>query len=588
MKKRSIIVYWLLLLIPTVIIGAAVLQLLRHEGDRINQQIQSSAHDRARAIGDTIQITVGAIKDELTASLLKIPSTTLQDALIPWKENNPLIRNVFIWKEKMGLLHPSTGSGATMEEIRFISRYDALFTGRISWETGQPTSEGTVAKPFTASTLDESQQREEKPPVPSSLIRDIEKMKSNQRTMLSLARHSDHSEDIYGKHEITERERSGWIPWFAENNLYILGWIEQEGVLYGIELELMSLLSRIIAGFPASAPEGMVYALSDGNGQILHQSGASILKTNARPDLSISLAPHLPHWQVTVYFTNGFLTGESGRAFVILSGLILGIFIIAIIIGGTLLTWQAHRNMIDARQKTSFVSNISHELKTPLTSIRMFAELLRENRVKGDEKKMRYLQVIVDESQRLTRLVNNVLDFSRLEQGRKKYHIERCDIADFLRQLLEIHRLRIDNAGLILNVQIPEEPVFIKTDRDAIEQTVLNLIDNAIKYASQGKELSVSLKSGNNSCELRVMDRGPGVQSDQQTIIFEKFHRIDDSLTAGHPGSGLGLSIAQRLVRGLDGNLIYEARDGGGSSFVVILPISPITATSDRKGDSEL
>lgn len=562
--------------------------MLRHEGDRINQQTRSSALDRARAIGDTIQITVGAIEDELTASLLKIPSTTLQNTLILWKENNPLIRNVFIWKEKVGLLHPSSGSGTTTEEVSFISRYDALFTGRISWETGQPINEEAVAKSFAASTLDESQQREEKLPAPSSLIRDIEKMKSNQRTMLSLARRSDHSEDTYGKHETTDRERSGWIPWFAENNLYILGWVEQEGVLYGIELELMSLLSRIIAGFPASAPEGMVYALSDGNGQILHQSGSSILKTDTHPDLSISLAPHLPHWQVTVYFTDGPLTGKSGRAFIILSGLILGIFIIAIIIGGTLLTWQAHRNMIDARQKTSFVSNISHELKTPLTSIRMFAELLRENRVQSDEKKMRYLQVIVDESQRLTRLVNNVLDFSRLEQGRKKYHIEKCDIADFLRQLLEIHRLRINNAGLILNVDIPEKPVFIKTDRDAIEQTVLNLIDNAIKYASQGKELSVSLKSGNNSCELRVMDRGPGVQSDQRTRIFEKFHRIDDSLTARHPGSGLGLSIAQRLVRGLDGNLIYEARDGGGSSFVVILPISPITTTSDRKGDSEL
>jgi len=237
------------------------------------------------------------------------------------------------------------------------------------------------------------------------------------------------------------------------------------------------------------------------------------------------------------------------------------------------LTRQAFRNFKDARQKTSFVSNVSHELKTPLTSIRMYAELLSENRIKSPGKRKRYLQVIVNESQRLTRLVNNVLDFSRLEQGRKKYRIEDIDVAELLQGLFAAHKLQFEQIGMMPKLELPKYGLTVPTDRDAVEQVILNLLDNALKYAADGGELVVALDRQERFCRIRVMDRGPGVASAHRRKTFEKFHRVDDSLTTARIGSGLGLSIARRLLRDLGGDLHFDSRPGGGSCFVVQMPL---------------
>ncbi|MBW1701795.1 MAG: hypothetical protein JRJ69_15505 [Deltaproteobacteria bacterium] len=562
MKKRLIILYWLLLLVPTFVIGVFAFQLLRHEQERIDQEVRFSARDRARAIAETLQVTVAAVEDGLTEALCRIHGNRLTETLLEWEKSNPLLRNVFVWKPKAGLQYPVPGASTTSEERRFNARYDALFSGRVPWRSAG----AETANAGPSDTLVSEQ---------PSLVRDIKKLKTGRQRLVSLAKGEGGS---YKKRNMEAEEGSckagGWIPWFEENRLFILGWVQRKpnGLIYGVEIELMTLLSRLVTDFPATAPKGMVYALLDGSGQILHQAGNSALESGLRPDLTVPLAPYLPHWQVAVYFVDGRLAAVSGKGFIILSGLLLSIFIIAIILGGSLLTWQAHRNMADARQKTSFVSNVSHELKTPLTSIRMYAELLSEGRIKDPGKKKHYLQVIVDESQRLTRLVNNVLDFSRLEQGRKKYHLEELELTGYLHEITELHRLRVQEAGLVLEVQIPEEKILILTDRDAIEQVVLNLIDNAIKYAADGGELLIALKVLNGKCEIRFMDRGQGVPPEHQSRIFKKFHRVDDTLTAQQPGSGLGLSIARRLLRDIDGDLLYEPRDSGGSCFVVLVP----------------
>jgi signal transduction histidine kinase len=212
----------------------------------------------------------------------------------------------------------------------------------------------------------------------------------------------------------------------------------------------------------------------------------------------------------------------------------------------------------------------------------MYAELLAEGRIKNPEKKKHYLEVIVAESQRLTRLVNNVLHFSRLEQGRKKYHIDEIDAVKFLLEILEAHKLRFQEAGLELKLDVPDNAIVVRTDRDAMEQVVLNLMDNALKYAAEGKELLIRLEVCNGFCELQLMDRGPGVPSTHRAKIFEKFQRMDDSLTTPKPGSGLGLSIARRLMRDLGGDLIYRSRKEGGSCFVVLIPCQT-NNMADRK-----
>lgn len=574
MNRRTIILYGLILLVPTLVIGVVAFHLLSHEQERIDQAARSSARDRARVIAETLQVTVEAVEDKLAEELRHIPRDRLEQTLLEWEQYNPLARNVFIWQKGFGLQYPRPGRAAVSEEKRFIARYNALFSGRLPWHTARadardPSSPKTVGSNAGAQSF-RGVDSEDQP----GLIREIRKFKTVRHELENMAKGGvKHHKSGRGSN-IPAQGAGGWIPWFEENRLYILGWVlpGPDDTIYGIELELMTLLSRLVTDFPDSPTDSTVYALLDGSGRILHQAGTATLEEGMKPDITVSLAPQLPHWYVGVYFTGGLLPVQSVKGFLLLSGLLLAIFIVTIISGGSLLMWQVHRNMRDARQKTSFVSNVSHELKTPLTSIRMYAELLNEGRIKDPEKKKRYLQVIVDESQRLTRLVNNVLDFSRLEQGRKKYHLEELEMTGYLLEIVEFHHLRIQEAGMVLEVHVPDESIVIKTDRDAIEQVILNLIDNAIKYAADGGELVIALKVIDGHCEIRFMDRGPGVPPAHRSSIFEKFHRIDDSLTSQQPGSGLGLSIARRFLTDLDGDLLFEPRGGGGSCFVVLVP----------------
>jgi two-component system phosphate regulon sensor histidine kinase PhoR len=248
-------------------------------------------------------------------------------------------------------------------------------------------------------------------------------------------------------------------------------------------------------------------------------------------------------------------------------------FVTAILAGGSLLLWQARRSEEEAAQKISFVANVSHEFKTPLTTIRLYSELLEQGRVRDAKQGGDYLRTIGRETERLARLVNNALDFSRLEQGQKKYARERLDLVAAVTRLTETHAPRIAEAGMVLKHELPANSIHVITDRDAVEQIVLNLLDNACKYASAGGEVVVSVTAiPSGGVELRVADRGPGVPTEQSDKIFEKFHRVNDALTVEKTGAGLGLSIARQLARGLGGDLYYEPRMGGGSEFVLKLP----------------
>ncbi len=541
MNRRYVILYWLLLLIPTFVISAFLFQTLRQERTRIVQAAYETARNRAQTIAETIRLTTRGVEHTIIQALLLLPADDhLQEMLIGFVRTTDLVNNVFIWSHEAGLLYPVAGEGTPSGNEQFIERYRNLFTGRVSWESASDAA------------LQGSQ-------TPSSV--------TNNSLLASLTNPPQAKGTV-------SNGTGGWIPWFADNKQSILGWVQQEpnGIIYGAQLDLTTLLYWLINYFPDTAPEGMEYALLDGTGEILYQTGTTKIGSGLKPDVTVPLAPYLPHWQVATYVLDPPLTARSGQSFFLLSVLLLAIFVTAIILGGSLLTWQTHRNMVSAQQKTSFVSNVSHELKTPLTSIRMFAELLQEDRIKDPTKKAHYLKVIVAESQRLTRLVNNVLDFSRLEQGRKKYQVKEIEISGYLRYIVETQRLRVQEAGMVLDTQIPETEYKVQSDEDAVEQVLLNLLDNAIKYAAEGEELTVDLTPRKDQLQVRVMDRGPGVPAKHRSRIFEKFHRVDSSLTSRHPGSGLGLSIARSIMRDINGDLLYEPREGGGSCFTVLIP----------------
>jgi len=528
MNKRFVTLYWIFLFVPTFIISASLFNLLRQEQVRIVREVYATARERARTIAETIQITTRGVEHTIAQALLFLPADNVEELLLGFDRTSDLVSNVFLWTSENGLQYPARDDSSPLKDQQFVARYDDLFSGRVPWQH----------------------------------LRTL-----NEKKNLS--------SDASRLPDASPMEFGGWIPWFSDNEMSLLGWARRksDGLIYGTEVNRKTLLSWLIVYFPEATPHSMEYALvENGSGNILHQTGNIDLNSVATPDVSVSLAPLLPYWKVQMYVVNPPLVAQAGKRFVILAGLLLGIFVTAIIIGGSLLIWQVQRNMTYAQQKTSFVSSVSHELKTPLTSIRMFADLLKEDRVKSPEKKNHYLQIIVTESQRLTRLVNNVLDFNRLEQGKKKYSFRQIEMPDYLHRIVEINRLRIEKAGLVLNNQIPEGKYSVRTDPDAIEQVCLNLIDNAIKYAAAGKELTLDLRIEDNYFKLWIKDRGPGIPYKHRTRIFEKFHRIDNSLTAPQPGSGLGLSIARGIMRELKGDVIFEPREGGGCCFIIWIP----------------
>jgi signal transduction histidine kinase len=256
-------------------------------------------------------------------------------------------------------------------------------------------------------------------------------------------------------------------------------------------------------------------------------------------------------------------------------GLLIAVLLLAIGMGGWRIVTDLRRELSRARQKTDFVSNVSHELKTPLTSIRMFSELLAEGRVTDEAKRRSYLQIITSETARLTRLINNVLDFSRLERGEKNYNFQKCDLAAVVLETVESYRPHLEASGFQLNCDLPDDPVFVQGDRDALAQILVNLLSNAEKYCGSIKKIDVRLESQATPSplvEVQVLDRGLGIPRSSEGKIFEQFYRAHDSLSSGIQGSGLGLTLARQIARAHGGDVSYEAREGGGSSFALRLP----------------
>jgi signal transduction histidine kinase len=270
----------------------------------------------------------------------------------------------------------------------------------------------------------------------------------------------------------------------------------------------------------------------------------------------------------------GTTLAAMGQHFVHTSFLILGglSFLLA---GGIFLTYRnVSKEMALARLKSDFVSNVSHELRTPLSLIRLYAETLELGRLSSPEKHHEYYCIIRKESERLTALINNILDFSRIEAGRKEYDFRETDMRELVCNTLESYRYQIEQHGFTLEEKIAEVPP-LRVDREAMARSLVNLVNNALKYSQDRKYIGVKLYRENGSVKLEVIDHGIGIPSNEQNKIFEKFYRVGDPLVHNTKGSGLGLSLVQHIARAHGGDVIVDSAPGAGSKFTITLPLHP-------------
>lgn len=544
--SRRVLLYWVLLLLPTLAVGGGVLWLLSREQARLEDQTRAAAETRrtavgarARLIAENVELLVGDVQNGLMTTLLEAPmedDARLEKFLNDWKRTNPLVRSTF----------SHTSAGAEKEKM---ARLIAL--------------ESELRTPVAQAQRQEGE---------------IMQAASNAYQVNSLRTEFNETAKLKGG-VVQVPQRTGWLP-SRENGgeLRLIGWRRLEfGRVIGVEVELSQIAARLGDVLPADREPGEIYELRESGGAVYQQKRLSSLdlKVSARTPLirvPVSEAV-LPGWEVVGFLDDGDTGSLSNGLLFTLSAVLAGTLVAAILVSGTLLLRQARRSEEEAVQKISFVANVSHEFKTPLTTIRLYAELLQQGRVADEGKRADYLGTIGRETQRLTRLVNNVLDFSRLEQGRKRFELVDADLGAALAGLCDTHEPRVAGAGLRLLRELPAGPVRVKTDLDAVGQIVINLLDNACKYAAAGGEATVSLAAREGGgAVIRVADRGPGVPAIHRGRIFEKFHRVDDTLTTEKGGAGLGLSIARQLARGMGGELHYAERAGGGAEFILELP----------------
>ena len=318
-----------------------------------------------------------------------------------------------------------------------------------------------------------------------------------------------------------------------------------------------------------AATADVAYTISDENSRVLYSN----VTAQNEYFLQINFDPPFSNWKAAIGLKNTNLDALARDSFMHSVGATF--LVLLFLLCGIALTLRAtDREARLAQAKSNFVANVSHELKTPLSLLSLFSEILELGRVNSEEKKTEYYRIIRHESLRLNKMIDNILDFSKIEAGRKKYAFADGDMADVIEDVLSSYRYQIINSGFDIqtNIQPDLPPVLI--DRDAMAQAISNLLDNAIKYSREVKRLSITTERRESDLSIEIADHGIGIPRAEQTKIFEKFYRVGNGLVHDVKGSGLGLSLVKHIIEAHHGTIFVESGVGKGSRFTILLPLS--------------
>ncbi len=280
---------------------------------------------------------------------------------------------------------------------------------------------------------------------------------------------------------------------------------------------------------------------------------------------------NFPPWKIEVFRSEGEALGvlDIKRNFYFWTILTL---VIVLISGSVLISRTIAHEMVVLKLKSDFVSSVSHEFKSPLTSIKALAERLRDGKVKDSDRMNQYFSVITQDADRLIRLVRNILDFSKIEEGKKEYEFVETDMAQLVTQQIESFRRSEFAKGLDIQIRISEDIPHLDVDKEAFSQALNNLLDNAVKFSSDRKEIEVNLKKENTSVFIEVRDWGIGIAPPNLDKIFDKFYQVRNTLQQSVKGTGLGLTLVKHTVEAHGGRIVVRSRVGEGSIFSIILP----------------
>jgi signal transduction histidine kinase len=298
-----------------------------------------------------------------------------------------------------------------------------------------------------------------------------------------------------------------------------------------------------------------------------HASTATLVSTREASDLN-------PSWRLRVWSHDpNALTADVAKRqawFVAL----LALVVMSLVFGASLTVRVVRKESEIARLKSEFVSTVSHEFRSPLTGIRQLGEMLMRGRVPDEHRRQEYYERITKESERLARLVENLLDFSRMEDGRHEHRRESIDAATWLRDVVAECQSRCADKPLSVAATIPADLPLISGDRDALSSAVQNLLDNAIKYSPGRQTVWLDAWTDAGGLRIAVRDEGVGIPEADRRRIFEKFRRGSGEISREVKGAGIGLNLVEHIVRAHGGQVIVESEPGRGSTFTIALPIA--------------
>lgn len=338
-----------------------------------------------------------------------------------------------------------------------------------------------------------------------------------------------------------------------------------------LEIDLAYLVGEMLPESFAGVDARRVYQVIDEHNNIVF--GHPFSDIPERYIVELPLSATLYKWRVRMAPREApsLQAKESKRRLFDL--VLIGLSAVTVFVGLGILSAAVRAERRASQAKSDFIANVSHELKTPLSLIRIFGELLATGRTKGPGKAREYANIVMRESERLTHLIDNVLDFSRAEQKNKgTYDLQVADMADVVTRGLDVYRYQLESEGMKLSVDIDDNLPTVSVDENAIILVLLNLVDNALKYAKDGKEIAVSLTSNGDRVVLAVRDQGPGIEADEVDRVFERFYRA--KRVRGQPirGSGIGLALVKRIAEDHGGGVKLDTTPGQGSTFSVWVP----------------
>jgi len=312
---------------------------------------------------------------------------------------------------------------------------------------------------------------------------------------------------------------------------------------------------EFIIGVLAGVPEQIVYATQE----------MESLEFKVTKPLWI-----LPEYRIGIRL-KGATADEIIENRLVLNMVLIGILSIVLVIGVAYIYRLVRREVDLVRLKTDFVSNVSHELRTPLALIRMYAETLEMNRVVSDEKRQNYYRIILSETDRLGRLINNILNFSRIESVKNPYKLSPLDVNPVVESVVSLYEVQFESQGFDWKLE-KEDVAQIMADKEAIFEAVHNLLDNAVKYSGDQKKIRIKTLKRPGAVGISVEDSGSGIEQKYHGMIFDKFFRVSTGLVHNTKGSGLGLALVQHIVKSHGGTIELKSKPGEGSEFILWFP----------------